>query len=252
MADPYGYDRPTLVDLTDNVNTFRRKVNQISDDLGDKRRLLSDAGTSLASDSDIVGNLIELDYRLNQTNDDLYLRADGGSLYIQNGTTSTIAAEFLYDSAAGNLSLITPMSGDFTIDTVVDIILDADGNDIRFKNGGGGDEVVHTLANDANYTITAPNDYIVDAVGAIDLDAGDLIIRFKENGTTHLTHTLGPTNFINSAQSLVRNVDGALTDSADTSILRVSGTTTTDTVGTDYVLTAGGNYTVDVDGSIAD
>jgi len=252
MADPYGYDRPTLVDLTDNVNTFRRKVNQISDDLGDKRRLLTDAGTSLASDSDIVGNLIELDYRLNQTNDDLYLRADGGSLYIQNGTTSTIAAEFLYDSAAGNLSLITPMSGDFTIDTVGDIILDADGNDIRFKNGGGGDEVVHTLANDANYTITAPNDYIVDAVGDIDLDAGDLIIRFKENGTTHLTHTLGPTNFINSAQSLVRNVDGALTDSADTSILRVSGTTTTDTVGTDYVLTAGGNYTVDVDGSIAD
>lgn len=252
MADPYGYERPTLVDLGDNVNTFRRKVNQISDDLGDKRRLLTDAGTSLASDSDIVGNLIELDYRINETSGDLYLRANGGSLYIQNGNTSTIAAEFLYDSAAGTLSLVTPMSGDFTIDTVGDIILDADGNDIRFKNGGGGDEVVHTLANDANYTITAPADYLVDAVGDIDLDAGDLIIRFKANGTTHLTHTLGPTNFINSAQSLVRNISGALTDSASTSILRLSGTTTTDTVGTDYALTAGGNYTVDVDGSIAD
>lgn len=292
MADPYGYPRPIVVDLTESINEFRRKVNQIGDDLGDKLRLGTDFGTSFRTDSDLVGALIELDYRVNEFDSDLYLRIDGGSLFLENGTTDTLHAELTYDSASGLFQINAPRgdmtlealssiildaqggnwffkdqtvtqmqiiggtnkeidvpSGNLTLDVDGDIILDADGNDIQFSNGAGGDTVTHTLADDATYTIAAPADYIVDAVGDIDLDAGDLIVRFKANGTTHLTHTLGPTNFINSAQDLVRNISGALTDSATSSILRVAGTTVTDTVGTDYALTAGGNYTVDIDGN---
>jgi len=258
MADPYGYDRPTLVDLTDNVNTFRRKVNQIGDDLGDKRRLLTDPGTSLASDSDIVGNLIELDYRLNQTSDDLYLRADGGSLYIQNGNTGTIAAEFLYDSAAGNISLITPMSGDFTIDTVGDIVLDADGNDIRFKNGGGGDEVIHTLANDANYTITAPANYTVDAVGDIILDADGNDIIFKNGaGADTVTHTLsdGANYTVTAPNDVVIDAVGNITLDADANniVFRDGSQPRVQyTLGTDNLEYWSGNLVRDVSGSLKD
>lgn len=70
MADPYGYPRPTVVALVDNLNEMRRKVNQISDDLGDKRTLLINPGTSFEKDSDIAGVLIELDYRINQQDRD--------------------------------------------------------------------------------------------------------------------------------------------------------------------------------------
>jgi hypothetical protein len=81
MADPYGYDRPPDVSLVDSINTFRRKVNQISNDLGDKRRLQTNANPwghvpSFQLDSDIVGALIELDYRVKEADSDLYLRVE--------------------------------------------------------------------------------------------------------------------------------------------------------------------------------
>ena len=60
-----------------------------------------------------------------------------------------------------------------------DITLDADGNDILFKNGAGGDTVTHTLADNGLYTVQAPSGYVVNAVGDIVLDAdgGDIVLR---------------------------------------------------------------------------
>jgi len=336
MADPYGYPRPTVVALVDNLNEMRRKVNQISDDLGDKRTLLINPGTSFEKDSDIAGVLIELDYRINQQDSDLYLRIDGGSLFLHNGKTNTVHGEFIYDSAAGALQLNAPR-GNFTVDALGDIILDADGNDIIFKNGAGGDTVTHTLANDGNYIIASPNNYTIDTVSDIILDAdggnitfkdagvtdynfatdgtvsrtGDLVldvsgditldadgndIRFKngaggdevvhtladngdytitspanytvdtvgdiildaagdnivlkDDGNIRVTYTLGATTDISIGGSLTTNVGGSIFDSAGTSIQTVSGTTTTHTVGTNYTLTAGGNSVVNITGSI--
>ena len=257
MADPYGYDRPTIVSLTDSINTFRRKVNQISDDLGDKRRLQTNANPwghtpSFQLDSDVVGALIELDYRVKEADSDLYLRVDGSDLFIVNGKKGDfVHMQITYDSAAGSVELDFP-NGDVTLDALGDIILDADGNDIVFKNGAGGDTVTHTLANNADYTITAPDDVIIDAVGDITLDADGNDIFFRDGASLRLQFNLGNNNNENWTGNLTRNINGLLIDSALTSIQRVAGTTITDTVGTNYALTAGGNYTVDVDGSIAD
>ena len=83
------------------------------------------------------------------------------------------------------LDTVTQMnvSGNFTVDATGDIILDADGNDIIFKNGAGADTVTHTLADNAAFTIAAPSNYTIDAVGDITLDADGGQIYLKDGGT---------------------------------------------------------------------
>ena len=82
-------------------------------------------------------------------------------------------------------------SSDITLNTATDIVLDADGNDIIFKNGAGGDQVKHIVSDNGSYEIDAPSSVTVDAVGDITLDAdgNDIIFKNGAGGDT-VTHTI--------------------------------------------------------------
>ena len=74
------------------------------------------------------------------------------------------------------------ISGDLEFDVSGDIILDADGNDVKIQNGAGADEVTITLADDTAFTIATPGDCTIDAVGDIVLDADGNDIQIKNGG----------------------------------------------------------------------
>ena len=78
------------------------------------------------------------------------------------------------------------ISGDLEFDVSGDIVLDADGNDIKIQNGAGADEVTITLADDTAFTIATPGDCTIDAVGDIVLDAegNDVNIKNGAGGDT--------------------------------------------------------------------
>ena len=120
------------------------------------------------------------------------------------GTTNQLAVTGILDLNISN-NLDADISGNSTLTTTGsqtqegtsllldfsgDITLDADGNDIIFKNGAGGDTVTHTIADNADYTVTAPANVVIDAVGDIDLDADGNHVNIK-NGAGGDTVTLG-------------------------------------------------------------
>lgn len=200
------------------------------------RNFKIDAGSNIILDAD-GGNVIiqdggAEDYRFNtngtisrtgnfivDVSGDITLDADGGDIYFKDGGTTDY--HFKTD---GTIS----RTGDLAIDVSGDITLDADGNQIRFKNGAGGDEVTHTLADNAGYTVAAPSDYVVDAVGDIILDADGADVLLKDNGTQYgaLTNTSG----------------NLIVKSGTTTALTFSGAnvTTAGTVATGGNLTMGG------------
>lgn len=172
-------------------------LNADSATVNTTRNFKVDAGGDIVLDAD-GGNVIiqdggTEDYRfatngtISRTGDvtvdvsgDITLDADGGDIYFKDGGTTDY--QFKTD---GTIS----RTGDLAIDVSGDITLDADGNQIRFKNGAGGDEVTHTLADNAGYTVAAPSDYVVDAVGDIILDAADSDVILKRDGTVFGTFT---------------------------------------------------------------
>lgn len=224
MANPYGYSRPTEANLTDSINTFRRKVNQIGDDLGDKTRL--DSGVdprwgwvpSLHDDSDLVGAIIELDYRVREADSDLYLRTDGGDLFIVNGKKgNAIHMQLTWDSAANTVELDFPRHT-VTLDAAGDIVLDADGGNIDFKDGG-----------------TARFEYGLGSANTIDV-------------TGSLTETISSNHSVVITGNQTTDATGSITDSAGTSHSLVAGTTIAQTSGGTFTQTSGGNFTTNVTG----
>ena len=168
---------------------------------------------------------------------------------------------------AGNSTLTTTGSQtqegtSLNLDFSGDITLDADGNDIIFKNGvGGEDTVTHTLADDATYKVTVPNNYTLDVDGDIILDAdSDANIIFKDAGNTEYTFATDGT--ISRSGSLQIDVTGDITlDADDNDIIfknGAGGDTVTHTLAdnaaytmtapSDYVLDIVGDMNVDVDG----
>ena len=155
---------------------------------------------------------------------------------------------------AGNSILTTTGSQtqegtSLNLDFSGDITLDADGQNIIFKNGVGGDTVTHTLLDNAKYTIAAPNDYTIDAVGDIVLDAGGDNITLKDAGTTRIGYTLGATNTITTTGNLTNNTSGAVVDSAASYTGTFTGAYAT-TAGGNQTATVGGNYVLDANGDI--
>lgn len=213
MADPYGYDRPTDVALTDSINTFRRKVNQIGNDIGNKLRL--DSGTdplwgyvpSFHNDSDIVGALLELDYRVREQDSDLYLRTDGGDLFIVNGKKgNAIHMQLTWDSAANTVELDFPRHS-VTIDAAGDISLDADGGDVFLKDAG-------------------------TQYGALTNSSGNLVV--KSGTSTVMTGSGNNATFNNNV-----DIDNDLTVDRDAQVTRdlnVDGLTTLDSTTIDGTL----------------
>ena len=165
---------------------------------------------------------------------------------------------------AGNSTLTTTGSQtqegtSLNLDFSGDITLDADGNDIIFKNGGGGDTVNHNLNNNGTYTITAPSDYVVDVVGDIVLDAAGDNIYLKDAGTTRQTYTLGATTTVATAGNRTETVSGNVSDSAGgTYHIGASGNADITTMGTFTTVSDSqthgvtGNYDLNVSGNVSD
>ena len=141
-----------------------------------------------------------------------------------------------------------------TLDATGDITLDADGNQIRFKNGAGGDEVTHTLNDNATYEIDAPSTYTVDAGGDIVLDAdgGDVIIR--DGGVVDYVFSTNGT--ISRTGDFIVDVTGDITLDADGNQIRfkngAGGDEVTHTLNDNgtYEIDAPSTYTIDAVGDI--
>jgi len=182
-----------------------------------------------------------------------------------NSVVASGAGAIIYADGAGSGAAVATLqtlvnsnsiTGDLTFDATGDIILDADGNDVNIKNGAGGDTLNLTLADDANFTVTAPGDATIDAVGDIVLDADGNDVQIKNGGggdTATITladdaaftlATPGDTT-VDSTGDIILDADGANLTIKD------GGTTVLDIVmngATDVTLDAPGDINIDADG----
>ena len=67
----------------------------------------------------------------------------------EGNLTGNVTGNAATATTAGALTGDVTSSGDFTVDATGDIILDADGNDFKFKNGAGGDTATLSFADSA-------------------------------------------------------------------------------------------------------
>ena len=195
--------------LNDSDIVFNNDVN-IENDLDVDRDLNVDRNTTLNGNVDLgnaTGDTISF---LGRVDTNIVPSTDGtrdlgsSSLEMRHGffdgtvTTDGLVADSadignfnIIANAISNSNAVTLTTGALTatvtgnalIDASGDITLDADGNDIIFKNGAGGDTVTHTLANDATYKVIAPSTYTLDVNGDIVLDANGGDVYLKDNGT---------------------------------------------------------------------
>ena len=171
---------------------------------------------------------------------------------------------------AGNSTLTTTGSQtqegtSLNLDFSGDITLDADGNDIIFKNGAGNDTVTHNINDNGTYTVTAPSHVLIDAVGDITLDAdgNDVIIKNGAGGD-QVKHILSDNaNYeIDAPASVTVDAVGDITLDADGNEILfkngAGGDTVTHTLAdnaqytiatpADYVIDVTGDLKIDVDG----
>jgi predicted acyltransferase (DUF342 family) len=127
---------------------------------------------------------------------DIYLDADGGQVVMKDANVATNALTFNLDAspnitAVGAMSMSTNSS--FTVDAAGDIVLDADGNEIQFKNGAGGDTVTMSILDTAVTNFAFPGttniynssgDVSLSASGDLLLDANGGQIILRDGGTT--------------------------------------------------------------------
>jgi hypothetical protein len=195
--------------LNDSDIVFNNDVN-IENDLDVDRDLNVDRNTTLNGNVDLgnaTGDTISF---LGRVDTNIVPSTDGtrdlgsSSLEMRHGffdgtvTTDGLVADSadignfnIIANAISNSNAVTLTTGALTatvtgnalIDASGDITLDADGNDIIFKNGAGGDTVTHTLADDATYKVIAPSTYTLDVNGDIVLDANGGDVYLKDNGT---------------------------------------------------------------------
>lgn len=121
-----------------------------------------------------------------------------------------------------------------------DITLDADGNDIIFKNGAGNKTVTNNIADAGDYTMTAPESYLVSAGNDISLSpGGDISLHLdrtnsganyslKDDGVERFGYVLADndsaTNTITATGNLVNKTIGTLKDSAASYFGNFTGT----------------------------
>lgn len=200
---------------------------------------------------------------------DLEINVDGGDVTFKKDSDQyaklTLGTTTVLDmTVAGQITTGDSAGGNFEIDAGGDITLDADGNQIRFKNGAGGDEVTHTLNDDATYEIDAPSTYTVDAGGDVILDADGGNVTFKDGGTTDYNFATDGT--VSRTGNLTLDISGDIVldaagdnitfkDAGSTRVNYTLGATTTvqhsgnltDSVGGNHIENINGNQTVTVD-----
>ena len=145
---------------------------------------------------------------------DITLDADGGNWYFKDNGSN----QFHFSATDGTLYRY---GGNLTLDAPVgDIILDAEDNSIIFKNGSGGDQVEHLLADNGDLSVIYPNNIshtnttghlTFDIAGEIRLDADDGVILFKDNAVTKFTFNMDGTPEIDVVDGLVLDVEGDIT-----------------------------------------
>lgn len=139
-----------------------------------------------------------------------------------NSTQTTTIAGTQTTTVNGGNATTNVTAGNYTLDVSGDITLDADGNDIVFKNGAGNDTVTHTLADDGNYTLTTPNNYYVSATNDIYLQpTGDNVFMQGTTSSEQLNFNL-QTGF----QAIVAS-DSLALQSAPSTTVSIGDTTKT-------------------------
>ena len=143
------------------------------------------------------------------------------------GTENVKAGSFEAPSVVSDSALEITVGDDFTINAGGDIILDADGNDILIKNGGGGDTVTMTLSDDALFTIATPDDMYLKVTG-------DTVYMQGTTANEQLSFQL------DTALQTITSSDAFAITSGGTLALSSAGTMTLD-ASLDIVLDADGN-----------
>lgn len=85
----------------------------------------------------------------------VYNTTSGNQTHTIGGTHQINATGTISHTSGGAFNVIAN-GGSATIDASGDIILDADGNDLIFKNGAGADQVKYSLNNAGGYVVTYP------------------------------------------------------------------------------------------------
>lgn len=197
--------------LNVEANTIRDAINEI-EAVFDASTLKINAGGNFRFDG--AGDL-----EVNLDGGDITFLSDSDQYaQLTLGTTTTLDI-----TIAGLIRTADSAGGNFEIDAGGDITLDADGNQIRFKNGAGGDEVTHTLADNATYEIDAPSTYTVDAAGDIILDADTGRVRIKDNGTE--AYNFQSNGIVTSANALFVNASDFTLNTDSAGVATISFTT---------------------------
>ena len=193
------------------ANTIRDAINEI-EAVFDASTLKINAGGNFRFDG--AGDL-----EVNLDGGDITFLSDSDQYaQLTLGTTTTLDI-----TIAGLIRTADSAGGNFEIDAGGDITLDADGNQIRFKNGAGGDEVTHNLNDDATYEIDAPSTYTVDAGGDIILDADTGRVRIKDNGTE--AYNFQSNGIVTSANALFVNASDFTLNTDSAGVATISFTT---------------------------
>ena len=243
-----------------------------TDSVGGGRTITTNGNHNIDTHGALIVNTTGGHIDLNASNNiildagaDIILDAGDSDIFFRRQGTVFVKTQMGFDGDAtltrqlyqqGGLEL--DVAGNLNLDVSGDITLDADGNDIIFKNGGGADQVTHTLANDAGYTITAPGSYTLDVVGDIILDAdgNDLVFRNGAGADSAQINLDNDGNFtVTTPNNLTLDVanDIIIDAGGDNIRLKDGGTTRQEyTLGATTTIATTGNRTETVTGNVSD
>lgn len=177
---------------------------------------------------------------------DVVVDAGGGNITFKDDSVTR------FDFALGGTNNVT-VTGNYYLNVDGAITLDAEANTITYKNGTGGDQVTHTLADNATYTINYPSD-VVHTQTAGDLTftvPGDDVI-FNGNGGEAFRINLdaAPNLTLTGTSASVTNTAGDFTLNAFASyVLNTNNATYTWTFDSDRISHTG-NLDLDISGDI--
>jgi len=177
---------------------------------------------------------------------DIVVDAGGGNITFKDDSVTR------FDFALGGTNNVT-VTGNYYLNVDGTITLDAESNIITYKNGTGGDQVTHTLADNATYTINYPSDVVhTQAAGDLTFTVpGDDVI-FNGNGGEAFRINLdaAPNLTLTGTSASVTNTAGDFTLNAFASyVLNTNNATYTWTFDSDRISHTG-NLDLDISGNI--
>lgn len=273
-------DHP-LFQTTDTFQQLIQDLNHFGDIVDSDMKYLDSAigpGGSLTLNglSDFTANtLVDA---LNELDSDLHGSGGGSGSDLDTQAKTVVGAineiEAVYDANAGKITTDSALAvisagdethtvtGAFEVDATQNITLDADGNNIIFRDGGA-TRLQFTMG--ATNTLAVTNNLVIDAVGDIELDADGNDIVFKNGaGGDSVRHTLsnGATYTITAPDDVELDAAGSIflqvgtsetvrmqSNGADALTFNVGGTQSITAVSNLSVYSTG-SFLLDVDGDI--